>query len=77
MVDVRISKVNDINKIVEEVGKGKIAKIYWCESANCYDKITKQKGLDLFGSDLKKAKPGKCIACNKKTTNQAYVANSY
>ncbi len=72
-----IREVNDIKKIVEEVGKGKIAKIYWCESGKCYDKITKQEGLDLFGSDLKKAKQGKCIACNKKTNNKAYVASSY
>jgi len=73
-----IVDVKEIKKIIEEVGKGKIAKIYWCESGKCYDKIMKLKeGLDLFGSDLKKAKLGKCIACNKKTTNKAYVASSY
>lgn len=73
-----IQEVNELKGIAKTVGQGKIAKIYWCESGECYDKIVKQKeGLDLFGSDLKKAKSEKCIACGKKTTNQAYVANSY
>lgn len=73
-----IKEVKEIKNIIKEVGTGKIAKIYWCEQGKCYDKIMKLgEGLDLFGSDLKKAKTGKCIACGRKTTNKAYVANSY
>jgi prolyl-tRNA synthetase len=73
-----IVNVSNFKEISEAVNNDKIAKIYWCESGQCYDKIMSQKqGLDLFGSDLKKAKPNKCAICNKQTTNQAYVANSY
>ncbi len=73
-----IINVSDFKGISKAVNNNKIAKIYWCESGKCYDKIMSQKqGLDLFGSDLKQAKPNKCAICNKQTTNQAYVANSY
>jgi len=73
-----IKEVNKIEGITGAVREGKITKVYWCEEGKCYDKIIKlAEGLDLFGSDLGKAKHGKCIACGKKTDNQAYVANSY
>lgn len=69
-------ETKEIDKIVNK--KGKVAKVYWCEEEKCFDKIrTSGEGLDLFGSDLQKHKEGKCIACNKKTTNMAYVGNSY
>ncbi len=72
-----IKETSDIKEIVKLVNEGKIAKISWCESGSCYDKIVKQgDGLDLFGSDLL-PKKGKCISCKKSTTNTAYVANSY
>lgn len=72
-----IKETSDMSEMVKLVNDGKIAKISWCESGSCYDKIVKQaEGLDLFGSDLKTGK-GRCLACEKPTTNKAYVANSY
>ena len=69
------SEAEEISKIVSQ---GKIAKINWCEQGDCYDKIAKlAEGMDLFGSDLQKHNEGRCIACGKKTSNKAYVANSY
>lgn len=74
----KIKEVTSLKEVVAAVDQGKIAEVYWCEEGECYDKIIKQKeGLDLFGSKLEKAKEGKCIACNKKTTNKAYISNSY
>ncbi len=73
-----ITNVNEINEIIKTIDSGKIAKISWCESGKCYDKIMKLKqGLELFGSDLNQGKLKECIVCNKKTKNMAYVANSY
>ncbi len=70
-----VSKLQDINRIID---KNKIAKIYWCENGKCYDKIMKLKqGIELIGSDIKKAKKSKCIICGKATDNMAYVAKSY
>jgi len=72
---VEVKNMKDISKIASE---RKIAKIYWCEEADCYDKILKSnEGLELIGSDLKKAEESSCIACGRKTSNQAYVASSY
>jgi len=69
------SKIEDIKKLVSQ---GKIAKVYWCESGECYDKIIKLKeGLELFGSDIKECTPGNCFICKKKTKNKAFVASSY
>jgi prolyl-tRNA synthetase len=73
-----IVEIKNLKEIAEAAKQGKIAKVYWCESGDCNDKIVKQEeGLDLFGSDIQKATPGKCISCNKKTTNKAYIARSY
>jgi len=56
----------------------KIAKIYWCESEKCYDKImTLKKGIELIGSSTENHTQGECIICKKKTKNKAYVASSY
>lgn len=74
----KIKEVSEKEKVLEIVNKGNIAKIYWCESGECFDQAKKLgEGLDLFGSDPEKHKEGKCIICGKKTTTKAYIANSY
>jgi prolyl-tRNA synthetase len=56
----------------------KIVKIHWCGSGDCWDKIKGiEEGIELFGTDLKKSKPGKCAVCGKKTTTVGYVAFTY
>ncbi|MGV8151639.1 MAG: aminoacyl--tRNA ligase-related protein [Candidatus Nanoarchaeia archaeon] len=73
-----IKETSEISQIPKLAENKKIAKIYWCLSPDCYDKISsKCPGLELIGSDINNAKEGKCIACSAKTTNQAYVASSY
>lgn len=71
-------KTSELKNVSEIVSGKKIAKVYWCESGACYDKIINLKqGLDLFGSEIKNCAPGNCIACGKKTGNMAFVSNSY
>ncbi len=73
---VQATSLKEVAEIVNT--KKKIAKIHWCVEGSCYDKILKQaEGLDLFGSDLNQGTQAPCIVCKKKTTNQAYVSNSY
>lgn len=73
-----IIELSEKNKIIKIISEGKIAKIYWCEEGKCFDKIKELgEGIELFGSDLKKHKEGKCLICGSKTTTMAYVANSY
>jgi prolyl-tRNA synthetase len=73
-----IENISGAKDIANTVNKGKIAKIYWCEDGRCFDKIKSLgEGLDLFGSSIEKHKEGKCVICNKKTTNMSYVGNSY
>jgi prolyl-tRNA synthetase len=73
-----ITEVAKINELAKIVNSGHIAKVYWCESGECFDKIKALgEGLDLFGSDLKKHKEGKCMVCGNKTSNIAYIGNSY
>lgn len=56
----------------------KAAKVYWCKSGKCWDSIKSIKeGVELFGTDLKKAKSGKCVICGKQTDIIGYVANTY
>ena len=76
----KIIFVDKKEKIIKEIKKGNVAKIYWCESKKCYDEIMKTgkgQGLDAFGTDLKKQKKGKCIVCGKPTTTMIYAANTY
>ena len=35
------------------------------------------EGIEIFGTDLKKEKDGKCVICGKKTKTIGYVANTY
>lgn len=73
-----IEETENSEEIAKIVNSGKIAKIYWCEDGKCFDKIKSLgEGLDLFGSDIGKHKEAKCVICGKKTTNMAYVGNSY
>jgi len=68
----------DKKGIKEAVSKGKVAKIYWCGSEKCWDTIKEiEEGIELFGTDLKRAKKGKCVITSKPTDIIGYVANTY
>jgi prolyl-tRNA synthetase len=76
----QIKAVADLKNIMKVVNNKGVAKMYWCESRKCYDKIMKLgegQGLDAFGTDLKKAKLGKCIVCGKPTSTILYAAKTY
>lgn len=71
---IQTSKLEQLKEILKNK---KIAKVFWCSSGECWDKIKDiQEGIELFGTDLKESK-GKCIICNKEAKEQGYVANTY
>ena len=65
-------------KEVENIIKDKkMAKVSWCGSNKCWNKIKKiTDGIELFGTDLKQSK-GKCIICKENSNEIGYVANTY
>lgn len=65
----------DIKSVVRDK---KIAKVHWCNSDKCWDKIKDiEEGLELFGTDLKKSIKGECVICGKTTETIGYVAITY
>ncbi len=77
-LEKRIKEVKEINEVMKVIKDKKVAKMYWCESRECYDKIMSLgEGIDAFGTDPKKGKGGKCIVCKKNTKTILYAANTY
>ena len=71
---INIDRFDDIKK---ELNNGKIPKVSWCGSGECWDKIKSiEEGIELFGTDLNKSK-GKCIVCNKDSDEVGYISNTY
>jgi prolyl-tRNA synthetase len=78
MLESSIKTAKNKKEIRNVLDKKSIAKVYWCGSGECWDKIKEMgEGIELFGTDLKKATFGKCIICKKKTDTIGYVANTY
>jgi prolyl-tRNA synthetase len=70
--------VKNRQEIKNAIEKEKVAKIYWCGSEKCWDEIkTIKEGIELFGTDLKKAKNDKCAICGEITETIGYIANTY
>jgi len=75
-----IVMVDKLGEVMKVVNGGKVAKMYWCESRECYDKVMalgEGEGLDAFGTDPKLAREGECIVCKKKTKTLLFAANTY
>jgi len=74
----RIIDAKSKDEIKKAIDAKKTAKIYWCKSGECWDEIKAiMEGIEMFGTDLKPAKEGKCAVCGKSTTTIGYVANTY
>jgi prolyl-tRNA synthetase len=77
---VNCKSKSDIKKAVDN---GKIARVNWCniddQGVKCAEVIEKETGADVRGSLAnKKERPdGKCIVCNKRALEVAYIAKSY
>lgn len=73
-----ISLARDRESVLGAIKNGKVAKVYWCGSEECWNKIKGIKeGIELFGTDLKKVERGKCVICEEMTDTVGYVANTY
>jgi len=75
--DEKITEAADRKQLKNIIEQKKIAKVPWCESEECWNKIKEfEEGIELFGADLKKHS-GKCIACGKPSAKKGYVAKTY
>lgn len=73
-----IKYFDDLNKASEWIKKGKVAKVNWCESEECFNKFKEiDKGVEAIGSLLYEKKEGKCIVCGKKTEKLTLVGKTY
>jgi len=74
----RIVEAHSKEEIKKAMNDKKVAKVYWCKEGQCWDEIKAiMEGIEMFGTDLHKAKEGKCAICGKPATIIGYVANTY
>ncbi len=70
-------EASNLKEVESFIKDKKIAKVNWCGSDKCWEKIKKiTDGIELFGTDLKQSK-GKCVVCNNTSLEVGYVANTY
>ena len=75
--DEKIAGTDRLEEIKTVIDAKKIAKVSWCESAQCWDKIKEiSEGIELFGTIPKKDK-GRCVICGKESCKKGYVAKTY
>jgi len=69
------NSAKDLAKVIESK---KIAKVYWCNERECYDKIVALgEGYEGFGISTDSKGTGKCLNCNKTGHEELFVAKSY
>lgn len=76
----KIVFIREKEKVKKIIDDKKIAKVYWCGSKVCWDKIKEIKeGIELFGTSLEKVKgkKGLCLICQKEVNTQGYIATTY
>ncbi len=65
-------------ELIQTIDSQKIAKIYWCSSKDCYDKIVGLgEGFEGFGTSTDSKGTGKCLNCGKTSHEELFVARSY
>jgi len=77
-LDERIVDVKDMKELKSVLKDKKVARVHWCGSPDCWDKIKGvEEGVELFGTDLKEGDSGKCVVCGKETKQIGFVGNTY
>ncbi len=71
-----ISNFKDINHLCELVNNGKVVKTHLCFNEKCCKEIEKKCFGEVIGysQDLKDKSEGKCIICNQKTSDVAFLS---
>jgi len=74
----KIKYFSEVDKALEWINKGGVAKVNWCEDKKCYEKILSlQSGVEPVGTLVEEKKEGNCIICGAKTNNLALVGKTY
>jgi len=78
MLNSQIKDAKTLEEVKNNFNSGKISRVFWCKSEECYDKISETaEGLEGFGSSIEEKEEGKCVICGKKTKTKLYLAKSY
>jgi len=76
--ETKIKYFEDLKNALDWLKKGGTAKIHWCESPECHEKlIGLEKGIEAAGSLLYEHSKGKCAICGKPTEKIALIGRSY
>lgn len=74
----KIRHFDNAEKALEWIKKGGVAKLHWCESQECYEKLLSlEKGIEPAGSLLYEQSKGNCALCGKPTEKIVLIGRSY
>lgn len=65
------NNLEEVKKIVDEKN---IAKIYWCGSLDCLQRLNKKLPGELIGTEINKSERGTCFICGKRIDSPSYYA---
>jgi len=69
----------DMNSLKEAIKSRKIARICWCGSTECAERIAEESGGEIRGYriDIKEKPEHPCIVCGERAERVVYVARAY
>jgi len=74
----KIRYFDKIDKVLEWIEKGNVAKVNWCGREKCYkDIISLQEGIEPIGDLQEEKREGKCIICGKETNSLTLLGRTY
>ena len=74
----KIIYVENLMNAKTEISKGKVAKAIWCESKECFTKISELgPSIESIGSLVEENKNGKCIVCGSKSSKLTLFGRTY
>ncbi len=71
--------VEDADALKHAIKNRRIARLSWCESQECAEKIKEQSGGEVRGYriDVEEKPESKCIICGRRAVKVVYVAKAY
>jgi len=70
----KIFTANNLKEVKKIVDEKNMAKIYWCGSLDCFQKLNKKLPGELIGTEINKSEKGICLICGKRTDSPSYYA---
>jgi prolyl-tRNA synthetase len=71
--------VEDADALKYAIKNRRIARLSWCESQECAEKIKERSGGEVRGYriDVEEKPESKCIVCGRRAVKVVYVAKAY